>query len=163
MSIPIRLGIPVIGSDLGAIGARIRDHGWGETHPWDMESEIVLKRLMSFDYNKVSRENLVVTNTKFPLAENLYKPVSLKHIVDIPQLPVERLHKEAIILCQKGYPRCMDGRELSVLLRQHPSGWGIIQYIFALSPSYVYRYMRKHSIVQIGKHIKQVFFRKISH
>jgi len=158
LSIPIRLGVPVIGSDLGAIGARIRDHGWGETHPWDMESEVVLKRLMSFDYNKVSRENLVVTNTKFPLAEKLYEHVVLKHIYNSLKLPNSRLHELADNLCRREYPHNMDGKELKILLTRRPSKSLLIRYIVALSPGYIYRYIRNHSVMQVGRHIKQVLF-----
>ena len=42
LTIPIRLGIPVIAADLGAIGERIKRGGWGEVYPAESDiSDIV--------------------------------------------------------------------------------------------------------------------------
>lgn len=74
LSIPIRLGIPVLGVDIGAIGARIQEHEWGEVYPYDSSPEYICNRLMSFDYKLYAckKDNFKIENNAFPLAKELY-------------------------------------------------------------------------------------------
>lgn len=73
LSIPIRLGLPVLGSDIGAIGARIREHGWGAVYPWDLDTDAMLAQLMAFRPADYPPERFHITNTAFPPAMVLYR------------------------------------------------------------------------------------------
>lgn len=74
LSIPIRLGIPVLGVDIGAIGGRIQEHGWGEVYPYDSSIEYICNRLIHFDYKYYAckKEKFKIKNHSFPLAKDLY-------------------------------------------------------------------------------------------
>lgn len=74
LSIPIKLGIPILGVDIGAIGARIKEHAWGEVYPYESNAEYICNRLMSFDYKYYAskKENFEIVNNSFPLAKDLY-------------------------------------------------------------------------------------------
>ena len=50
LTIPIRLGIPVIAADLGAIGERIKRGGWGEVYPAESDISAIVHALRCFDY-----------------------------------------------------------------------------------------------------------------
>ena len=50
LTIPIRLGIPVIAADLGAIGERIKRGGWGEVYPAESDISDIVHALREFDY-----------------------------------------------------------------------------------------------------------------
>lgn len=74
LSISIRLGIPVLGVDIGAIGGRIQEHGWGEVYPYDSSIEYICNRLIHFDYTYYAckKEKFKIENHSFPLAKDLY-------------------------------------------------------------------------------------------
>lgn len=72
LSIPVILGIPVIGGDIGAIGDRIRAHKYGETYKWDASAEEIADTLYHFSqYNNHFYKN-TITNTEFLLPNQLY-------------------------------------------------------------------------------------------
>ena len=73
LSIPIRLGLPMLGSDIGAIGARIREHGWGAVYPWDLGTSAMLRELMRFRPADYAPEQFYIANTAFPSAAVLYR------------------------------------------------------------------------------------------
>ena len=75
LSIPIRLGLPVLGSNLGAVGARIEAHGWGETYPWDADTQEILARILAFDCTRYAGRGDAITNDHFPPAQELYGPL----------------------------------------------------------------------------------------
>ena len=50
LTIPIRLGIPVIAADLGAIAERIKRGGWGEVYPAESDISDIVHALREFDY-----------------------------------------------------------------------------------------------------------------
>lgn len=74
LTIPIRLGIPVLGTDIGAIGARINDNGWGEVYPYDSTPKYICDKILKFDYKKyaLDKKNFIINNTFFPAANTLY-------------------------------------------------------------------------------------------
>ena len=75
LTIPIRLGIPVIATDLGAIGARVKENCWGDVYPWNSDVRCIIKKLMAFNYMKYRnmKNNFIISNTRFPLANDLYE------------------------------------------------------------------------------------------
>lgn len=75
LSIPIQLHIPCIGTDLGAIGARIRNHHWGTTYSWKLDAEQIILKLEEFPYEKFYNSNFKITNTTFGTVEDYYGSV----------------------------------------------------------------------------------------
>lgn len=78
LSIPIRLRIPCIATDIGAIGSRIITNYWGETYPWDAEPDEVLQKLLHFGYHKYYNQDFVIDNTSFGNFEDFYHGVHYK-------------------------------------------------------------------------------------
>lgn len=78
LSIPIRLRIPCLSSDIGAIASRIQTHHWGETYPWNEQSEKILDRLLEFDYHKFYNPDFIVKNISFGSFEAFYAGISYK-------------------------------------------------------------------------------------
>lgn len=83
LSIPIRLRLPCIAANIGAIGSRIRAHHWGETYPWDAEPGEVVQKLLHFDYRKYYNPDFVIDNTSFGTFEDFYSEVPYKQVEDI--------------------------------------------------------------------------------
>lgn len=78
LSIPIRLRIPCLSSDIGAIASRIRAHHWGETYPWEEKADKILKRLQKFDYRKFYNSNFIIDNISFGSFEKFYAGIPYK-------------------------------------------------------------------------------------
>lgn len=96
LSIPIRLGIPVLGVDIGAIGARIQEHCWGEVYPYDSSVDFICNRLISFDYNEYAskKDNFKIDNDAFQKAKELYGD----EIENKIELDLHRIEKNLSIL-----------------------------------------------------------------
>lgn len=76
LTIPVRLKIPVLGVDLGAIGDRIRKNHWGETYPWDASAEETLARILAFPYRKWrAKGDFSIRNDHFPQMADFYGAV----------------------------------------------------------------------------------------
>lgn len=75
LSIPIRLGIPVLGSNLGAIGERIQRHRWGAVYSWKLQGEKLLKCLTGFDYAHFKKGKLYIENTDAPIINDYYNDI----------------------------------------------------------------------------------------
>lgn len=78
LSIPIRLCIPCLSSNIGAIASRIQTHHWGETYPWNEQSEKILDKLLEFDYHKFYNPDFIVKNISFGSFEAFYAGISYK-------------------------------------------------------------------------------------
>lgn len=73
LSIPIRCGIPVIGTNLGAIGERIKKHGWGIVYPHHLSVPDVVKQMDALDVVAIRKYgDFTIHNDKVPAAEDLY-------------------------------------------------------------------------------------------
>lgn len=86
LTIPIRLRLPCLSSDIGAIASRIQNHHWGEIYLWDEEIEKILEKLLSFDYNKFYNPDFVIANISFGAFEKFYAGISYKEIQDRKQV-----------------------------------------------------------------------------
>lgn len=99
LTIPIRLRIPCLSSDIGAIASRIHSHHWGETYPWDGDVDEILEKLLSFDYRQFYNSDFVIENTSFGTFEKFYTGISYKETQDRKQVvhevdsPIETLPK----------------------------------------------------------------------
>lgn len=89
LSIPIRLHIPCLSSDIGAIASRIKTHHWGETYPWNEEAVGILKKMMSFEYHKFYNPNFIIDNISFGNFEKFYEGIQYKKINELPQETVQ--------------------------------------------------------------------------
>lgn len=79
LSIPIRLKIPVLGSNLGAIGERILSGKWGAVYPWNSTIDEIVEALRSFDYLKWRQiGNFNIKNTYFPSISEFYNPMTIR-------------------------------------------------------------------------------------
>lgn len=78
LSIPIRLHIPCLASDLGAIASRIHSHHWGETYPWEAGTDEIVHRLLAFDYHRYANPDFTIENTSFGSVEDFYRGVPYK-------------------------------------------------------------------------------------
>lgn len=85
LSIPIRLRIPCIAADIGAIASRIRSHHWGETYPWEAKPDEVLQKLLHFCYSKYYNPDFVIKNTSFGSFESFYAGVPFKEVNEVSQ------------------------------------------------------------------------------
>ena len=73
LTIPIRLGIPVIAADLGAIGERIKRGGWGEVYPAESDISDIVHALREFDYVYYQNTgDFTIKNDHFLSFEELY-------------------------------------------------------------------------------------------
>ena len=97
LSIPVRLGIPSVSTDLGAIASRIRSHGWGETYPWKAEAEEITSRLEAFAYEKYKNPHFSIENTSFDAPADYYGgiwPAEKKASLAMPDIPAVDVYKE---------------------------------------------------------------------
>lgn len=73
LTIPIRLGIPVIAADLGAVGERIKRGGWGEVYPAESDISDIVHALREFDYVYYQNTgDFTIKNDHFLSFEELY-------------------------------------------------------------------------------------------
>lgn len=85
LSIPIRLRIPCLSSDIGAIASRIQSHRWGETYPWNAQADKILDKLLDFNYQKFYNPDFVIENTSFGSFESFYAGVPFKEVNEVLQ------------------------------------------------------------------------------
>lgn len=85
LSIPIRLRIPCLSSDIGAIASRIQSHRWGETYPWNAQADKILDKLLDFNYQKFYNPDFVIENTSFGSFASFYAGVPFKEVNEVLQ------------------------------------------------------------------------------
>lgn len=85
LSIPIRLRIPCLSSDIGAIASRIQSHRWGETYPWNAQADKILDKLLDFNYRKFYNPDFVIENTSFGSFETFYEGIPFKEVNEVSQ------------------------------------------------------------------------------
>ena len=82
LSIPVRLRIPCLSTDLGAIASRIQANHWGETYPWQDGAEAIVKHLLDFPYESYQNPDFILKNTAFPPFEEYYRDCSAATVTD---------------------------------------------------------------------------------
>lgn len=82
LSIPVRLRIPCLSTDLGAIASRIQANHWGETYPWQDGAEAIVKHLLDFSYESYQNPDFVLKNIAFPPFEEYYRDCSVAPAAD---------------------------------------------------------------------------------
>ena len=87
LSIPIRLQISCISTDLGAIASRIQSNHWGTTYSWKSDAKAICHELMNFDFESYANPNFVIRNTSFGNFESYYG-IMKKRLFGYPDIPV---------------------------------------------------------------------------
>ena len=87
LSIAVRLGIPCISTDIGAIASRIEHNHWGTTYPWQYKTEDIIHELNNFNFLSFRNPNFIIKNTSFGNIEEYY------HDIVIPQMSSTLLKK----------------------------------------------------------------------
>lgn len=125
LSIPVRLKIPVLTTDLGAIQRRVLAYHWGETYRWNISIEEMLCRLANFNFKSYLQPGVMnpVTNLSFPQAEDFYAkimPVNMTSCVDYDLVQKVEIKNEQEL--QMKAVKKLKGRELKFLF-QHATSW----------------------------------------
>lgn len=72
LSIPVRLHIPCLATNLGAIDSRIHQHHWGDTYDWKLDAAHVVEKLLEFPFDSFREKDFVITNTSFGTLDEYY-------------------------------------------------------------------------------------------
>lgn len=101
LTIPIRLKIPVVGCNLGAIGCRIVENKWGEVYDWNAPANKILDILLNFKYiDYRGGDNFSVNNTTFLPIKNYYGNTEF---MNRPTLSNENNTKNILHVLEKKY------------------------------------------------------------
>lgn len=65
LSIPVRLRIPCLSTDLGAISSRIQKHRWGDVYSWRANAEEIISRLLNFPFSSYYNKDFTIQNIRF--------------------------------------------------------------------------------------------------
>ena len=88
LTIPIKLKIPVVGADIGAVSERIQKNEWGKVYQWDLQISSLVSMLTNFDYkfyrNKL--QSYKIENDSFGQIESYYSGVYLKEKHEVASL-----------------------------------------------------------------------------
>lgn len=153
LSIPIRAGYPVIGTNLGAIGQRIKAHHWGEVYQFDENPEIILDRLKEFVKDKNRYNDLKITNTTYPNAEDYYQfPIDKKCVLvnddDMADLRANETYER-----NHSSLHHLQGKELKRMV-QLTGNFGVkIRYISRIDNNWLCHFLTSHSLTHIIKKI----------
>lgn len=80
LTIPIRLKIPCLSTNIGAIGDRITANNWGKTYLWNAETKEIVRNLVFFNSNEFKNKNFEVKNISFGDFYEFYKCIEFKQI-----------------------------------------------------------------------------------
>ena len=99
LSIPVRLHIPCISTDLGAIAMRIKSNHWGRTYSWKADAETIIHELIKFQFESYYNRDFQIRNTTFGSFESYYGVVATQSnrisknevYIDVDKLTIERV------------------------------------------------------------------------
>ena len=80
LSIPIRLKIPCLSTNIGAIAERITANKWGKTYLWNAETEEIVKKLVLFDFDEYKNKDFEIKNRSFGDFFNFYDSIKFNEI-----------------------------------------------------------------------------------
>lgn len=152
LSIPVRLRIPCLSTDLGAIASRIQANHWGETYPWQDGAEAIVEHLLDFPYESYQNPDFVLKNTAFPPFEEYYRdcPLGLATANHASVTPLEPSF-DNLLQCLDHKLRLLD---LSILWKQA----NLLQkahLLYHLDYSYYLAKMREKGLLFCLKKVKQ--------
>lgn len=156
LSIPIRLKIPVLGTNLGAIAQRIKKNGWGEIYPWTFTTKEIVQYMLSFNYTKWEKQsqNFVVKNNRFPDVETYYNGlVSIVNDMEYSPDKVDQFISQCYLDIKRHCPKYLNGYEMEQLLKNTPDIITCFYIIRNLDRGWAWQYLRRHSFRQIFRRI----------
>ena len=156
LTIPIRLNIPVVGSDLGAIGQRITEHGWGITYPWNLNPSAINDLLIEFYAQKYKQclFDFKIENNHFPNIKNYYgsslgkesaDPIDEKEIIKLKQIEKNALRHNKI--------NKLNGYELKELFVGCDSLIARMKFMTRLDILWLVNYLKSHPVKYVIKRI----------
>lgn len=153
LSIPIRAGYPVLGTDLGAIGQRIKAHHWGEVYKFDENPEVILDRLKEFAKGKSKYTDLRVRNTTYPNAEDYYQFQIDKKDISVEYDEITDLRRREAYERNHSSLQCLHGKELKRMVQLSNSPLSKIQYVGRIDKKWLCHFLTSHSPEYIIKKI----------
>lgn len=94
LTIPIRMSIPVIGTDIGAISERIRRQGWGEVYSPQCTTREILDVLLNFNPDVfLSMGDFTIYNNAFPTVNEYYGMLLSSHSSEIEKEMLTKVNK----------------------------------------------------------------------
>lgn len=79
LSIPIRLKIPCLSTNLGAIADRIERHKWGKTYSWKADTKEIIDKLLMFNSNEFKNRVFEIKNNSFGNIFEYYQEIELRN------------------------------------------------------------------------------------
>lgn len=95
LTVPIKLGLPCIANDIGAIADRIKENNWGDVYDFFSESSEIVEALLKFDYKKYKKNDFKIKNISFGDFDKFYKSVAMRKNDKVPpKVSVENFIQE---------------------------------------------------------------------
>lgn len=79
LSIPIRLKIPCLSTNIGAIAGRIECHKWGKTYSWKADTKEIIDNLLIFNSDEFKNNALKIKNNSFGNIFKYYQGVKFEN------------------------------------------------------------------------------------
>ena len=79
LSIAIRLKIPCLSTNLGAIADRIECHKWGKTYSWQADTKEIIDKLLMFNYDEFKNKTFELKNNSFSNIFEYYQGIKFEN------------------------------------------------------------------------------------
>lgn len=160
LSIPIRLGIPVFSTDLGAIATRIVKNGWGRTYPYNLAPDELCKELLNFNYSffENHKERFKLKNTTFPKAVDLYSSNFLDNDRGIDWLSVQNSFDLLAKTATWFQLNNISNIEFKRLLKMHSGVVWKLKQILHLNKKNIYAFLRNNINIGLIYKVYKILF-----
>lgn len=158
LSIPIRLGIPVISSDLGAIRRRILASECGAVYSWQLKPEKILDVLKSFNFKTYDQAKIIksLKNLSYPSSEDYYMGIPEINMESQINITQEKAVQKAIYEDLQSISAAdLNGKEWKFLSQKTNSFRRKIQLIFKVDFKWGLAYVKQHSLLKVIRKIFQ--------
>ena len=159
LTIPIRLKIPVVGTDLGAIGQRIKEHEWGITYKFNLSPLDINDILLKFDAKKYIQQldNFNIENICFPSVEEYYGSIlQYKKVTVIDKTAIVMLKEKVIVEFKNSKLKNLTGYEINMIMHSPATIPTKINFIGRIDFNWFMKYFQLHSFKYILKRISQL-------
>lgn len=79
LSIPIRLKIPCLSTNIGAIADRIERHKWGKTYSWKADTKEIIDQLLMFNSDEFKNKAFEIKNNSFKSIFEYYQEIKFEN------------------------------------------------------------------------------------
>lgn len=162
LSIAIRLCIPVLSTNLGAIANRIIKNRWGTTYPYGLATSQLCDELLNFDYKYFyhHKENFKLKNLNFPDARNLYSKKPFNEELDVDWSVAENAIKKIADTNFQNQLNNITAIELKKLMEINGNlAWKIKQ-ILHLNKNAIYSFLYNNLSPKLLYKIYKMFFNR---